>query len=73
MEACASALHWGRELQQRGFRVKLIAAPFVKPTVKSNQNDRVDAEAICAAMNRPGRRFVAVKRVSHTVAKVGVS
>ena len=44
--------------------MKLIAAPFVKPTVKSNQNDRVDAEAICAAMNRPGRRFVAVKRVA---------
>ena len=26
MEACASAHHWSRELQQRGFRVKLIAA-----------------------------------------------
>ena len=26
MEACASAHHWGRELQKRGFRVKLIAA-----------------------------------------------
>ena len=23
MEACASAHHWGRELQKRGFRVKL--------------------------------------------------
>ncbi len=31
MEACASAHHWGRELQKRGYRVKLVAAQFVKP------------------------------------------
>ena len=64
MEACASAHHWGRELQKRGFRVRLIAAQFVKPYVKSNKNDRVDAEAICEAMSRPGMRFVAVKSVA---------
>ena len=64
MEACASAHHWGRELQKRGFFVKLIAAQFVKPYVKSNKNDRVDAEAICEAMGRPGMRFVAVKSVA---------
>ena len=64
MEACASAHHWGRELQKRGFCVKLIAAQFVKPYVKSNKNDRVDAEAICEAMGRPGMRFVAVKSVA---------
>ena len=45
MEACASAHFWGRQLQQRGYPVKLIAAQFVKPYVKSNKNDRVDAEA----------------------------
>ena len=64
MEACASAHHWSRELQKRGFRVKLIAAQFVKPYVKSNKNDRADAEAICEAMGRPGMRFVAVKSVA---------
>ena len=64
MEACASAHHWARELQKRGFRVKLIAAQFVKPYVKSNKNDRVDAEAICEAMGRPGMRFVTIKSVS---------
>ncbi|WP_027951098.1 IS110 family transposase [Haliea salexigens] len=63
MEACASAHYWGRELQKRGYIVKLIAAQFVKPYVKSNKNDRVDAEAICEAMSRPGMRFVAVKTV----------
>jgi transposase len=64
MEACASAHHWGRELERRGFRVKLLAAQFVKPYVKSNKNDRVDAEAICEAMSRPGMRFVSVKTVA---------
>ena len=63
MEACASAHHWGRELQKRGFRVRLIAAQFVKAYVKSNKNDRVDAEAICEAMSRPGMRFVPLKSV----------
>jgi transposase len=63
MEACASSHHWGRELQKRGYHVKLIAAQFVKPYVKSNKNDQVDAEAICEAMGRPGMRFVALKSV----------
>jgi len=45
-------------------RVRLIAAQFVKPYVKSNKNDSVDAEAICEAMSRPQMRFVAVKTVA---------
>src|SRR5690554_4047372 len=64
MEACASAHHWARALQARGYHVKLIAAKFVKPYVKSNKNDRVDAEAICEAMGRPHMRFVAAKTVA---------
>lgn len=64
IEACASAHHWARELQARGYHVKLIAAQFVKPYVKSNKNDRVDAAAICEAMSRPHMRFVSVKTVA---------
>jgi len=64
MEACASAHHWARELQKRGYHVRLIAAQFVKPYVKSNKNDWVDAEAICEAMGRPNMRFVAIKTVA---------
>ncbi len=64
MEACASAHHWGRELQSRGYTVKLIPAQFVKPYVKSNKNDAADAEAICEAMSRPNMRFVTVKTVA---------
>ena len=61
MEACAGAHHWVRELQSRGYVVKLMAPQFVKPYVKSNKNDRNDAEAICEAMSRPSMRFVPVK------------
>lgn len=53
MEACSSAHHWGRELQSRGYTVKLIPPQFVKPYIKSNKNDARDAEAICEAMSRP--------------------
>ena len=63
MEACAGAHHWARQLQAKGFTVKLIAPQFVKPYVKSNKNDANDAEAICEAMSRPSMRFVAVKTV----------
>ena len=61
METCGGAHHWGRELEARGFRVKLIPAQFVKPYVKSQKNDTTDAEAICEAMSRPGMRYVAIK------------
>lgn len=63
MEACGGAHHWARQLQQRGYTVKLIAPQFVKPYVKSNKNDANDAEAICEAMSRPNMRFVAIKTV----------
>jgi transposase len=63
MEACTGAHHWARELQAKGFTVKLIAPQFVKPYVKSNKNDANDAEAVCEAMSRPNMRFVAVKTV----------
>jgi transposase len=63
MEACGSSHHWGRELQSRGYTVKLIPPQFVKPYVKSNKSDAKDAEAICEAMSRPNMRFVTVKTV----------
>jgi transposase len=58
----------GIDLAKRTFRtygheVRLIAPQFVKPFVKSNKNDALDAEAICEAAQRPRMRFVAVKTV----------
>ena len=64
MEACGGAHYWARELQARGYTVRLIPPQFVKPYVKSNKNDSNDAEAICEAMSRPNMRFVAVKSVA---------
>src|SRR5271155_97625 len=46
LEACSGAHFLGRELRKQGHDVRLIAAQFVKPLVKSNKNDFVDAEAI---------------------------
>ena len=63
MEACGSAHHWARKLQELGHTVRLIAPQFVKPYVKSNKNDAADAEAICEAVARPNMRFVAIKTV----------
>jgi transposase len=61
MEACGSAHYWGRELIKLGHEVRLIAAKFVRPYVKSNKTDAADAEAIWEAAQRPGMRFVALK------------
>ena len=63
IEACGSAHHWGRKLQQLGHDVKLMAPQFVKPYVKTNKNDMADAEAICEAVTRKNMRFVPLKNV----------
>ncbi len=61
MEACGGAHFWARKFQPMGHRVRLMAPQFVKPYVKSNKNDRADAEAICEAVGRTNMRFVAIK------------
>jgi hypothetical protein len=52
LEACSGAHFLGRALRKQGHDVRLIAARFVKPFVKSNKNDFVDAEAIAEAVER---------------------
>ena len=39
----------------------MMAPVFVKPYLKTNKNDRKDAEAICEAVQRPSMRFVQPK------------
>lgn len=63
LEACGGAHHWVRVFSQFGHQVRMMAPQFVKPYVKSNKNDAVDAEAICEAVQRPNMRFVPVKRI----------
>lgn len=61
MEACGGAHYWSRRFQAAGYETRMIAGQFVKPFVKSNKNDEIDAEAICEASSRPQMRFVATR------------
>jgi transposase len=63
LEACSSAHHWARCFQELGIEVRLISPQYVSPFVKTNKNDRNDAEAIVEAACRPTMRFVTVKSV----------
>jgi transposase len=61
LEACGGAHHWARQLIQLSHEVRLIPPAYVRPFVKRQKNDAIDAEAICEAAQRPSMRFVAVK------------
>jgi transposase len=61
MEASNGAHYWAKVLSGLGHEVRLMSPQFVTPYVKSNKNDRNDAEAICEAVGRPSMRFVPVK------------
>ena len=63
LEACGGAHYWVRMFTEMRHTVRMIAPQFVKPYVKSNKNDAVDAEAICEAVQRPNMRFVPVKNI----------
>lgn len=58
MEACAGAHFMARRISDIAHEAKLISPQFVRPFVKSNKNDFIDAEAICEAASRPSMRFV---------------
>ncbi|WP_188919731.1 IS110 family transposase, partial [Shewanella saliphila] len=46
MESCGGS-HWlARKCQSLGHEVKLIPPQYVKPYVKTNKNDYIDADAI---------------------------
>lgn len=47
IEACSSAHCWACKVSEMGHTVKLVAPRFVKPYVKTNENDAAGAEAIC--------------------------
>ena len=61
MESCPGSQWLARKLQASGHSVKIIPAQFVKPYVKSNKSDIIDAEAIAEAATRPSMRFVEIK------------
>ena len=53
MEASCGSHHLARELTDMGFDARLMSAKFVRPFLKSNKNDYLDAEAIAEAVQRP--------------------
>jgi transposase len=61
MEACGGAHFLGRALREQGHEVRLMPAQYVKPFVKTNKSDYIDAEAIAEAVTRPRMRFVPIK------------
>ena len=61
VEACSGAHFIGARLRDQGHQVRLIPAQFVKPFVKANKNDFIDAEAIAEAVSRQNMRFVPIK------------
>lgn len=70
MEACAGSHYVARQLAAMGHTAKLISPQFVKPFVKGNKNDFVDAQAICEAASRPSMRFVTPKTESQQTLSV---
>src|SRR6202162_3390512 len=61
MEACSGSHFLGRALRQQGHDVRLMPAQYVKPYVKTNKSDYIDAEAIAEAVQRSTMRFVPIK------------
>lgn len=61
MEACPGSNWLSRKAKAYGHLARIVPAQFVKPFVKSNKTDIVDAEAIAEAISRPTMRFVAPK------------
>jgi transposase len=61
MEACPGSQWLARKLSAMGHQVRIVAAQFVKPYVKSQKNDTIDAEAIAEAVMRPTMRFTQVR------------
>lgn len=61
MEACSGSHFLARALREQGHDARLIPAQYVKPYVKTNKSDYIDAEAIAEAVQRPTIRFVPIK------------
>lgn len=61
MEACCGAHHLGRVFAAHGHDVRLMSPEYVRPYIKAQKNDDLDAEGIAEAATRPTMRFVELK------------
>ena len=57
MDACCGVDFLGKTLRAQGHDVRLMPAQYVKPCVKTNKSEYVEAEAIAEAVQRPRMRF----------------
>jgi hypothetical protein len=62
MEACCGAHHLGRILTARGHAVRLMSPEYVRPYVKAQKNDELDAEAIAEDLARAGSQNLILAR-----------
>lgn len=69
MEACLGSQWLARRLVVMAHDARIIPARFVKPYVKSNKTDTVDAAAIAEAVTRPTMRFVEVRTLIRLICK----
>jgi len=62
MEGCSGANYFAKKFRSFGYKdIRVVSAQFVKPFVKSNKNDAIDASAIVKAVLDPDMRFCLVK------------
>src|SRR6185437_5098964 len=50
LEACGAAHHWARLLTKLGHEARLMPPAYVKPYVKRNKSDAIDAAACWEAV-----------------------
>jgi len=63
MEAGSAAHHWARRFCDIGHRAVIIPGQYVKPFVKRDKTDALDAQAIAVAALYGGMRHVPVKSI----------
>ena len=63
MESCGTSHYWGRRMQSRHLRVRLLPVQYVRPYVRRNKTDRADTDALLEAARCGDIRSVPVKTV----------
>jgi len=67
MEACGSAHHWARRIEELGHVVVLLPPQYVRPYVMRNKTDRTDVDALLEAFRNEQIRPVPIKTVPQQV------
>ena len=67
MEACVSAHHWARRIEELGHVVVLLPPQYVRPYVMRNKTDRTDVDALLEAFRNEQIRPVPIKTVPQQV------